>query len=98
MSIKLTKAEVQALELLLGQLIQFTHVDMGDKLLICILTAFYKRLVVKLLDIKPRYSIKMDEQTELAFFVYFDGEDCDPTNFTDNLVKKISDQIQKKYA
>jgi len=95
---KLTKAEVQALELLLSQIIKFDHIDMGDKLLICILTAFYKKLVVKLLDLKKTYSIKMDEQTELAFYVYFNGEDYDPTNFTDNLVKKISNNIQKKYA
>lgn len=98
MNLKLTKAEVQALEKLLAQIIGSSHMDMGDKLLVCVLTNLYKKLVVKLLDLKNRYSVKLDEPTELAFYLYFEGEHCNPANFTDNLVKKICDSINQKHS
>lgn len=98
MTFKLTKAEVQTLEKLLAEVIATEHFDLSDKLLVVILTKFYKKLVVKLLDLKNKYSIKMDEQTELAFYQYFYDEVYIPADFTSNLIKTICDITQKKYA
>ena len=98
MNFKMTKAEVQALEQVLAEIIGFQHFALEDKLLVCILTKFYQKLVIKLLNLKNKYSIKMDEPTEMAFFLYFQGEEFNPVNFNDNLVKTICDNIQKKYA
>ncbi len=96
MTIKLTKAEVQALEIELREVITCQHMDINDRLLIVLLTMWYKKLVVKLLDLKNRYSIKMDEPTVLAFYLYFEDKQCVPTNFTDNLIKGICDKINQK--
>lgn len=98
MNLKLTKAEVQAIERVLAEIIRLEHFAMEDKLLVCILTKFYHKIIIKLLNLKSRYNIKMDEQTELAFFIYFQDEQFNPVSFDDNLIKTICDNIQKKYA
>lgn len=98
MTIKLTKSELQALEQELAKIINYQHMSFGDRLLIILLTQLYKRLVVKLLDLKKKYSLKMDEATELAFYLYFEDKTCIPTSFTDNLVKKICDLINQKHS
>lgn len=98
MTLKLTKSQLQALEQALKQAITYEHVAMEDKLLVCILTRLYKRLVVKLLDLKNKYTITFDAETAMAFYLYFSGEVYIPTSLEGNTLKMICNQTEKIYA
>lgn len=98
MTLKLTKAEMQAIEMELAEIINYQHMALADRLLIVILTRLYKKMVTKLLDLKKKYSLNIDEETELAFYLYFEDKACVPTDFTDILIKKICDSINKKLS
>ncbi len=82
----------------LEQVLAIPHIDMTDKLLVAILHRLYKKCVVKLLDLKKKYTLEMDAETALAFYIYFNDEKFNPANFTDITLKTICNSINQKYA
>lgn len=98
MQLQLTKSQLQALEQELYEVMQIDHIDMTDKLLVCILHRLYKRIVVKLLDLKSRYNLKLDDETALAFYIYYNDEIFNSTAFNDVTLKTICNNINKQYA
>lgn len=98
MTYQLNKSQMQALEEVLSKILAFKNVDMLDKLLLCILTKLYKKVMVKLLDLKKKYKITLDEQTELALYIYFEDMPFNPTNYAANMIKSICNKIEKHYA
>jgi hypothetical protein len=98
MNLKLKKSELQALEKVLAQALQVEQISIEDKLAIAILSKFYKRIIIKLLDLKPKYNIQMDDTTALAFYQYYHLDSFSPQNFEDNLLLQICNNINQKYA
>jgi hypothetical protein len=47
--------------------------------------------------LQKEYSFKMDDITALAFIIEFRKWELTPTDFTDNLVLKLSNQIEQHY-
>jgi hypothetical protein len=98
MNIKLTKAQVQALHQELSEVLECEHTDMTDKLLVLLLTKLFKKLSIKLLDIRRTYQLKLDDDIALALFIYYQYSEFNPTIQTDITLKKITDAIEKKFA
>ena len=88
---------MQGFELVLSVIINITAEDMTQKLLICLMQDLYKKIAVKLMTLKPKYTLKMDVATEMAFYVVFEEAQFIPTD-TGVLIKNICNQIQKQYA
>jgi len=98
MTLHLTKAELQALEQKISIALNTEHKDIIDHLVIAILHKLYKRIIVKLLDLKKKYKLELDNETALAFFIYFNSEALILTEFNDITVKIICNTIDKQYA
>ena len=98
MTLQLTKSQLQALAQELHTCLQYEHIDMVDKLLVCILHRLYKRIVNKLLDHRNKYALKLDDETALAFYIYFNDQIFSPTEFNDVTVKTICNSINKEHA
>ena len=98
MKLKLSKAQLQALEQELNVVSTHEHIDLEDKLLALLLNKLYKRIVVKLLDIRAHYSIQLDDETAMALLLYFRHEPFNPASFNDQTLKQICDNIDRKYA
>lgn len=98
MNFKLTKSELQALHDALNYIVTGEPGNMNEMLYISILLKLYKKIVVKMIDDKKKYSVTFDDQTAIAFFLYHQHTVYSPVSFTDNLIKKIVNQTEKQYA
>ena len=97
MTYKMTRSEVQALEQVLSLVITQKPDSMEDKLLISVMNNLYKKVVNKLLDLKPKYTLKIDAITELAFYVFFENQIFYP-DYAGIIIKNICDKIEKQYV
>ncbi len=98
MVLQLTKSQLQALEQELRESLAHEHFDMTDKLCVAILHRLYKRVVLKLLDLKNKYTVTLDDETAIAFYIYFNDCAFHPTEFNDHTLKTICNNINKLYA
>ena len=98
MTLKLTKAQMQALEQELSIVFNNDHIAMQDKLLAILLNKLYKKLVIKLLDLKSKYTFVLDDETAIALFLYYEDVVYNPAQFNDITLKNICNDIERKYA
>jgi hypothetical protein len=98
MRLRLSKAQAQELEQELSRIVKLDHTDMTDKLLALLLTKLYKKLAIALVDLKASYTMELPDETAIALFIYYQEDTYNPANYRDILLKKICNDIEKKYA
>jgi hypothetical protein len=95
---KLSKSEMQALEKLLSYILALSATTIETKLVVCILKKFYIKIARALVELKPAYKIKMDDDVALAFALAFEDAIFDEDVYTRNLVLKLSNDIKQYYS
>jgi len=102
MKLKLTKAEMQELELIIDNALDNLVVKQDgtiEMLLIqVIFEKFYAFIVKKLFILKKHYTFDMDAIYAFSFLLFFKNATLNPKKFSDNLILKLINQIQKKYG
>ena len=99
MQIKLTRLEIESLVDFVFDVIETSEATtLESKLTLAILKRFYEKLAKAYVVVQKKYSVKMDDITAIAFWMEFRNWPLTPTDFTDNLVLKLSNQIQQHYA
>ena len=99
MKLKLTKAEMQALEAWLSIVVSSgTPNGLRNKLLVAIMIKFYEKVAKSLVSTKKNYTMKLDDATCIAFVLLFLPAHFNPVHFADNLMLKLINQFQQHYA
>jgi len=99
MRVKLKKSEMQAMEMLLANILENTEVtNFRDKLFIAIFQKFYEKIAKALVVLQKEYSFKMDDITAIAFVLEIESWPLEPSNFTDNLALKLFNKINQHYT
>ena len=89
---------MQALEQELAIVFNNDHIEMQDKLLALLLNKLYRKVVIKLLDLKAKYTFVLDDETAIALFLYYQDVAYNPAEFNDITLKNICNDIERKYA
>lgn len=69
-----------------------------DKLLQVILTRLNKKLLKMMIDAKPKYKIKMDEEESLAFFECFSTHTLPDHSYEGNFINKLIACIDQQFS
>lgn len=98
MKLKLTQQQLQALQQELTEVIAAEHIDVNDKLLVLLLTQLLIQITKMLVVYKKLHAFTMKDEHALALFVYYQNTEFCPTSYADITLKKICNDIEKKYA
>lgn len=99
MQIKLNRSEIESLVGFVYDVIETSEATtLEAKLTVAILKKFYEKLAKAAVVFQKKYSVKVDDITAIAFWMEFRNWPLTPTDYTDNLVLKLSNQIQQHYA
>jgi hypothetical protein len=98
MKLKLSHADYMALYgLLKVAVFNGRETEMQKKLLQILIIRIYKKFHKQELEVKKLYSIKIDEEEAIAFWLYFGQLALSPTSHTGNLVDNLRNVIHQKF-
>lgn len=97
MTYQFTRTQLESIEFTLSEIVKTEAVEMYEKLLISLIYKLCRRLKVKLIDYKKKYSVAIDAETEIAMYLYFEDKPFAPT-YSQLLIKNICDNAEKQYA
>jgi len=98
MKIKLTKSQMQSLEIELSGVVQFNHVDITDKMIAMLLNKLYKKIVHKLVDMQAHYTFTIDDEIAMALYLYYKDVAYNPARIADTIIKNICNEVDKQYS
>lgn len=102
MKLKLTKAEMIELDVIMDVVIEDVTLKQEGSilhlLLIAIFERFHLQIITRLLILRNRYNFTIEPATALAFLLYFKNANLNPEKFADNLILKLINQIHQKYG
>jgi len=98
MKLKLTLAEMKALQVIIMYVLTWEAKTILQRILRTIIAELDKKISKKLEQSKKQYSFTISKQEALAFCSVFKNTEPNTALFEGNLILKLTNQIQQHYA